>query len=247
MTSSAVSTDDLFATSQLPDRARFALLHRMLWREGFNDRIAGHATMRVDDGTLLASPYGLLWSEVRTSDILRIDRSGVLLEGRWPVSTSITLHLVVHEMRSDAVVAVHHHPEWASVWAATRKIPPIYDQLGAFVEDDLVVYDEYEGGVNNRDLAEANVRSMGSSSAALLANHGVLVLARSIEEVHLRCVSLEHRARLAWRVGALGGGTPLRPDVAQVLASTIANKGGWPQFFDAMARDEVRRDPSVLD
>ena len=246
MTSSALDSKYDLDTSRLPDRARFALLHRMLWREGFDDRIAGHATMRLDDGTLLASPYGLIWSEVRASDIIRIDRSGNLVEGRWPVSTSITLHLVVHEMRGDAAVAVHHHPEWATVWAAARRIPPIYDQLGAFVEDDIALYDEYEGGVNLRELAVANVKSMGASSKALLANHGVLVLAGSVEEAHLRCVSLEHRARLAWRVEALGGGVPLRPDVARLLSGTIANKGGWPGFFDAMARDELRRDPSVL-
>jgi ribulose-5-phosphate 4-epimerase/fuculose-1-phosphate aldolase len=233
--------------SQLTDHARMALLHRMLWREGFDDRIAGHITMRVGDGTLLATPYGLRWDEIRASDVIRINNNGELLEGRWPVTTSITLHLAVHELRSDAVVAVHHHPQWSTVWAATHRIPPIYDQLSAFAEDDLVLYDDYEGGVNVPELAEANVRSMGMSSQALLANHGVLVLAGSIEEAHLRCVSLEHRAKLAWRVEALGGGTPLRVDVAKRIAHTMQQKGGWPQFFAAMARHELRCDPSVLD
>ena len=242
-----MSGADRLDSSQLTDREGLALLHRMLWSEGFNDRIAGHITMRNGDGTLWSSPYGLRWDEVRASDVIRIDRDGKLLEGRWPVSTAITLHLVVHRERPDAVVAVHHHPEWATVWAAARKVPAAYDQLSAFVEDDLVLYDDYEGGVNVLELAEANVRSMSGSTQALLANHGVLVLARSIEEAHLRCVSLEHRARLAWRVEALGGGTPLAPAVASRLASTMKAKGGWPGFFAAMARAELRRDPTVLE
>jgi len=236
-----------FGPSELSQRDRFALLHRMLWREGYDDRIAGHITMRLDDGTLFASPYGLRWEEVRSSDVIRIDRDGVLVEGEWPVTTAIALHLVVHRERADAAVAVHHHPQWSTVWAAAHRVPPIYDQLSAFVDDDLVLYEEYEGGVNDPVLALANVQSMGTSSTALLSNHGVLVLAESIEEAHLRCVSLEHRARLAWRVEALGGGTPLRADVAEALARRMNAKGGWPQFFEAMARAELRRDPSVLD
>lgn len=247
MTTTGLDTEWALDVTRLGDHAKLALLHRMLSREGFDDRIAGHITMRADGGTLLSTPYGLEWDEIRASDIIRISRSGELLEGRWPVTTAITLHLVVHQEREDAVVAVHHHPQWATVWAAAHRIPPIYDQLSGFVEDDLVLYDEYEGGVNVLELAQANVRSMGSSSQALLANHGALVLAGSVEEAHLRCVSLEHRCKLAWRVEALGGGTPLRDDVSKNIADTMAGKGGWPRFFEAAARHEVRRDPSVLD
>jgi ribulose-5-phosphate 4-epimerase/fuculose-1-phosphate aldolase len=241
------SHEQCLEPGQLAERQSLALLHRMLWREGFNEHIAGHITQRLDDGTLLASPYGLRWDEVRASDIIHIDLDGRLIDGRWPVTTAITLHLVVHRRRPDAVVAVHHHPEWATVWAAAHRVPPVYDQLSAFAPDDLVLYDDYSGGVNDWELAEANVASMGTSRLALLANHGVLVLAPSVELAHLYCIGVEHRARLAWRVEALGGGRPLRPEVAAGLAVTMQAKGGWPQLFSAMARAEIRRDPGVLE
>jgi ribulose-5-phosphate 4-epimerase/fuculose-1-phosphate aldolase len=230
----------------LTDVERFALLHRMLWREGFDDRIAGHMTLRAADDTVFAIPFGLRWDEIRASDIVRIDRDGNVVEGARRVSSNIALHLAVHRHRRDAVVTVHHHPRWATVWAAAHKIPPLYDQLSAFAPDDLVLYPDYEAGVNNPDIAEANVRALGSSCTALLANHGVLVLAQSVEDAHLRCVALEHRARLAWHVTQLGGGEPLRPDVAAALADTIRVHNGWSHFFAAAARDELRRDADVL-
>lgn len=247
MTTTHVYTERSLDPAHLTARQAFALLHRMLWTEGYDDRIAGHMTMRQEDGTLLATPYGLRWDEIRTSDIIRIDRDGALIQGDWPVSTAITLHLVVHRRRPDALVAVHHHPDWATVWSAAHRLPAIYDQLSAFADDDLVLYDDYLGGVNQVEVAEANVASMGTAANALLANHGVLVLGRSIEEAHLRSVALEHRAKLAWRVEALGGGTPLAPHVAAGLARSMRAKGGWPQLFAAMARAEVRRDPAVLE
>ena len=233
--------------SLLTEQQRLALLHRMLWREGFNDRIAGHISMRVRDGIFFASPFGLRWADVRASDVITINACGEVVEGPWGVTGNIALHLAVHEHRTDISVVVHHHPEWATVWAAAHKVPPVYDQLSAFVKDDLVLYPEYEGGVNDAAIAVANARGIGSSCAALLANHGILVLAENIEQAHLRCVSLEHRAKLAWRVQALGGGTPLRPDVADSLAETMAVGCGWSHFFSALAEYEVRQDPSVLE
>ena len=66
----------------LPDltpRQNAALLCRVLHREGYDDHIAGHITVRQADGTYLANPWELTWGELTGSDILRLDRESVLL------------------------------------------------------------------------------------------------------------------------------------------------------------------------
>ena len=65
----------------LGDRQQLALLCRVLSREGYNDHIAGHITLRLDDGTYLANPWELTWSELTASDILRLDAKGNVIEG----------------------------------------------------------------------------------------------------------------------------------------------------------------------
>ena len=46
------------------------LLARTLWREGYDDHLAGHITYRQPDGTLLTNPWYLLWEELTVEDIV---------------------------------------------------------------------------------------------------------------------------------------------------------------------------------
>jgi L-fuculose-phosphate aldolase len=245
--SAHVSVLDRFATEDLTDRQALAVLHRMLWREGYDDHIAGHITLRVGDDRLLATPHGLLWDEVRASDIITIDREGLFVDGRWPVPSAIQLHVALHQERPETVIAVHHHPRYALVWSAAHRLPPVYDQLGCFEHDDLVLYDEYESGVSDLEIARRNVLAIRGSQQALLANHGVLVLGKSVRDVHQRCLVLEHRCRLAWHVEALGGGIPVAAANVSAIADRVEEKGGWTFLFEAMINREIRRDPTVLE
>ena len=61
------------AEKLLPDltpREELVLLARTLWREGYNDHLAGHITINVGDGTLLCNPWLLTWDEIRPRDDL---------------------------------------------------------------------------------------------------------------------------------------------------------------------------------
>ncbi|MEG0202066.1 MAG: class II aldolase/adducin family protein, partial [Comamonas sp.] len=83
----------------LSERQQIALLCRVLSREGYNDHIAGHITLRLDDGSYLANPWELTWSELTASDILRLDAQGNVVEGEWNITPAIQLHIDVHNLR----------------------------------------------------------------------------------------------------------------------------------------------------
>jgi ribulose-5-phosphate 4-epimerase/fuculose-1-phosphate aldolase len=232
----------------LSPEAEVAMLARMLYRDGYNDHNWGHITYLQPDATLLLTPWEVPWDEMRASDILRIDARGNLLSGRWSVTPAIALHLAAHRLRSDVTVAVHHHSEWGTVWAALAEVPGIYNQGSAGVSGDLALYDEYASDVTDDDVAERNVLAMGANVAAILANHGVFVVADSIQRAHQRCVSLEQRCRIAWRIKALGQdkGHPMTQSAVDGLVrAKLRNKGG-DRFYHAMIRREVLADPNVL-
>lgn len=232
----------------LPDvtpRQALALLCRVLADEGYNDHIAGHITVKQPDGTYLANPWELTWSEVTASDILRLDAHGQVIEGDWNITPAINLHIDIHAMREDVGVIIHNHPEWASVWSAAHRVPPIYDQTSALVDTDPVLYNEYQGTVEHAEAGRAAAQALGGNKWALLANHGALVVADNIRQAHLRAITLEWRCRLAWRVEALGGGQPLPAAVAAGTGQRTDGHG-FPFLWEAMARAQLRRDPSVL-
>ena len=132
---------------ELSAAAEVALLARMLHREGYDDHLAGHITYRQPDDTLLVTPFGLMWDEVRASDIMRIDMDGAVLEGPWTMTPAITLHVELHRARPDVAVAVHNHPRWGTIWADLQRVPPVYDQSSAMVAGDVALYNEYGGTI----------------------------------------------------------------------------------------------------
>jgi L-ribulose-5-phosphate 4-epimerase len=228
----------------LNPRQELVLLARTLWREGYDDHLAGHITYRQPDGTLLCNPWLLLWEEIRPEDILVIDLKGNLLEGNWPVPLGIPLHLALHQRRDDVVVAVHSHPRYGTVWADAGRIPGCFDQSSALGGGELVVVDEYDGPVNDPASADRAVAAMGSADMALLVNHGVFITAGSIRAAHQRAVALEYRSRRAWQVEGLGGAREL-PEPARSFFRASDGEG-FVGFFEAMARQELRRDPTLL-
>jgi len=230
----------------LTPHQELSLLARVLWREGYDDHLAGHITYKQPDGTFLVNPYGLTWGEVKASDIMRMDAEGNELEGQWTITPAITLHVELHRNRPDLTVALHNHSRWGTIWADIGKVPDIYDQSGAFYSGEVAVYDEYLGSVENVENARRAVKALGNADVALLAHHGVLIAGRDIEQVYLRSIAFEWRCRQAWHVAAAGGGVPMDAEVAKAHGSFF-DTHTLTGLFPAMCRMELARDPSVLD
>ncbi len=231
--------------ADLDDRQRLALLCRMLRREGYDDHLAGHVTALQPDRTLLVNPFGIPWDEVRASDVVRIDLEGNVVEGEYAVNPGVRLHLALHEARSDVHWALHNHSRWGTIWADVHRAPPAYDQSSVYC-GEIAVVDEYAGTVNDPGSARGAVEKLKDANVALLANHGVLVLGPDVPQLLVRAVSLEWRCRNAWHVETLGGGVPVRPEVAKPLADALS-VAGFPGLWEAMVRSELRADPAVLD
>jgi len=231
---------------ELTGAQELALLARALWREGYNDHLAGHITIRQDDGTFLCNPWLITWDELVPSQVIRIDLDGNVVEGDWPAPLGIPLHLELHKARHDVEVAMHSHPMYGTVWADMHRVPPVYDQSSSLGGGgELVLVEEYGGGVSDTNAAANAVKAMGDAELALLGGHGVFVLGNSVRAVHQRAVALEQRCKHAWHAEVAGGGVSL-PD--WFLERSAKGKGdGFIGFWEAMARMELRADPGFLD
>ncbi len=230
---------------ELSPRAQVALMCRMLFQEGWNDHIAGHITVRQDDGSILTNPWELAWDEVTAGDIVTLDHEGKITKGDWNVTPAIGLHIQLHALRPDASVVVHNHAHWSGIWANMHRVPEVFDQAGGYVDGPLPLFNEYEGTFEDEDKTLAAAKALGDAKWALLANHGSLVLGRDMRQAHLRVLTLEWRARRAWEVEVAGGGVPLTEE--QIAGIALPDANGFPFLWEAMARREIRRDASVLD
>ncbi|SDG38583.1 Ribulose-5-phosphate 4-epimerase/Fuculose-1-phosphate aldolase [Pseudonocardia oroxyli] len=226
----------------------FALFARMLSRLGYDDGLAGHITYQQADGTFLVNPFLIPWDQLRASDVCVCDSSGSQIAGRYRINSATELHFAFHRVRTARVI-VHNHPKWSTAWSAMRRLPPVYDQSSALASGRLVLVDEYTGTVEQRQAAEQVIEAMGDAEMAILANHGVLIIADSLPELLTRARVLEVRSHNAWHVEAMGpGGRPLPDDMVTRLGQGLEKVGGaFPGYFESMARREISADPSVLD
>ncbi|MGH9028520.1 MAG: class II aldolase/adducin family protein [Acidimicrobiales bacterium] len=231
----------------LTPREELVLLARVLWREGYNDHLAGHITCNLGDGTLLCNPWLLTWDELRPSAVLRITLEGQVVEGDWPVPLGIPLHLELHKQRSGVAWAVHNHPLHGTVWADMGEVPPILDQSSALGGGELVLVNEYEGAVNDPANARRAIERMGDATAALLAGHGVLVVGGSARAVHQRAVALEQRCQHAWYVRAASGkcDSVFPGSFLELMRNSRGEE--FIGFWEAAVRAELRAEPALLD
>jgi len=247
-------SDDVFRAEPgrlLPDltiEQQMVLLARTLWREGYDDHLAGHITVNMHDGTLLCNPWPLLWNEFRAGDVIRIDMEGRRVAGKWDVPPGIPLHLELHKARPGVEVALHNHPLHGTVWADLGEVPPALDQSSVLGGGgDPVLVAEYGGSVDDPDSAARAVAAMGGADLVLLAGHGVFVLGGSIRAVHQRAVALEQRCQRAWYVRAAGGSmhSALPGWYRERMAASDGDR--FIGFWEAMVRQELRLDPTLLD
>ena len=232
--------------AEMSQRDQLVALARTLSREGFNDHVTGHITLRQPNGTFLVNPFELTWGELRSSDVLEMDGQGNQLSGNFTITPAITLHVELHKSRHDIHVALHGHPEWTTAWASALRVPAIYDQTSALAGDKVVLYDEYGGSVDAAEQARAAVHAMGSCHTALLAHHGVFVVAESVSLAYMWASTIEWRSRRAWQVEALGGKKPIDGSVVESLHQFVLKNISIFPTFEAAIREELRRDPTMF-
>ena len=133
-------------------REEMVVLARALWKEGYNDHLAGHISVNLHDGTLLCNPWPLLLADFEPNDVIRIDLEGHLLEGDWEVPPGITLHLALHRLRPNIEVIYHNHPLWGTVWSDMREVPAAMDQSSILGGGEVVLAeDEFAGTVDGEE------------------------------------------------------------------------------------------------
>ena len=230
---------------ELSEAAQVALQCRILYKEGWDEHLAGHITYRLDNGNVLVNPWELTWDEITASDILTLDKDGNIVEGKWNVTPAIGLHLQLHELRPEIKVVMHNHPHWSGLWASMGRVPPIYDQTSAMVDGHLPLYDEYSGTFDDSSVTLAAAEALGDAKWALLVNHGTLIVGENLRQAHLRAITLEWRSKRAYQAELAGGATPLSDE--QVTSLALADANGFPFLWEAMARRELRSDPHILD
>lgn len=234
---------------QLTPEQALACALRHLDDTGFCENLTGHITWQLDghDDTLLVNPWGLWWGETKASDILRIAFDGSVVEGKWDVTPAFHIHTELHRRRPDARVVVHNHPMYATILAGIGELPAIIHQNSAMFFEDLVFVNEYEGEVASADLGADLANRMGGASVALLASHGVIACAPTIEEATYKSVLFERCCEIHYKAMLTGRDHfEIEPRHLKAMKASLIDRAAQA-YWDGAVRQLLAAEPEVLD
>lgn len=193
-------------------RCDLAALYRLVAHHRWTDFVYTHISARLPgpDHHFLINQYGVLFHEMRASDLVKIDLHGNVVENgaqsRRVNAAGFTIHSAIHMAREDLMCVVHTHTQAGIAVSAQRDgLLPISQHALKFY--GRLAYHGYEGIALDTDERERLVDDLGEHKAMILRNHGLLMGGTSIPEAFLMTYMLERAC--AVQVAAQAGGQEL--------------------------------------
>lgn len=236
-------------------RVQLAACYRVFDMLGWTEMIYNHITVRLPDSVtggakqFLINPFGLHYSEVTASNLLKIDVQGNKLDANpWPVNPAgFTVHAAIHENLPDAHCVMHTHTTAGLAVACTAGGLAQNNFYSAQLHG-LVAYHDFEGITIHADETPRLLKNIGNKPAVVLRNHGLLSWGRTLPLAFVRLWTLQRACEVQMAQAALGPATPVPEHVA---AKTVADSFQWDQrfgagqdVFDALVRRVDRIDDS---
>jgi ribulose-5-phosphate 4-epimerase/fuculose-1-phosphate aldolase len=235
-------------------RLRLAACYRVFAMLGWVEMIYNHITVRLPDadGQFLINPFGLHYSEVTASNLVKIDVDGRKIgESRWPVNPAgFTVHAAIHKGIADAHCVMHTHTT-AGCAVAGAQAGLSMDNFYSAQLHGRVAYHDFEGITVHADEGPRLLRSIGDRPAVILRNHGLLSWGRTIEHAFVVLWTLQRACEIQMAGVPLGPTIPI-PEAIQRKCSADSfqfhpEHTGGRDVFDAMVRLVDRIDPSYRD
>ncbi|XP_067339576.1 alpha-adducin isoform X8 [Channa argus] len=236
-------------------RCKLAALYRLTDLFGWSELIYNHLTVRVssDQERFLVVPFGLLFSEVSASSLVKINLQGEIVD-RGSTNLGVNqagfiLHSSIYAARPDVKCIVHvHTAAGAAVSAMKCGLLPISPEALSLGE---VAYHDYHGILLDEEEMTLIQRNLGPNSKVLiLRNHGLVSVGETVEEAFYYIHNLVTACEIQVRTLASAGGPDnlvmldpakykLRPRVPEPAGDGSSTHPKWQvgeQEFEALMR-----------
>ncbi|KAI8078728.1 class II aldolase/adducin N-terminal [Halteromyces radiatus] len=237
-------------------KQRLAAGFRLLAKFGWDEGVAGHATVRDPEYPDLfwVNAFGQHFGTIKASDLVLVDHDGNIVRGnRFVNKAAFVIHGTIHAARQDVQCAVHTHSMYGKTFSSLgRPLLPISQDACAFFEDHSI-YDQFGGVVFDAEEGKRLVAALGpKNKAIILQNHGLLTTGESIDAAFWWFVSMERccQSQLLAEAAAVNGYHDLKVIPDDIARGTYQKVGtplsGYAQFqpmFDMIIKEQ----PDCLD
>lgn len=244
----AAPLDDTMSDAEWQARVDLAACYRLVAHFGMDDLFATHISQRVPGAEehFLINPYGVLFSEVTASSLVKVDLDGNIVQKTDHVinPAGFVIHSAIHAARPDAKCVLHTHTVAGMAVATLAKgLRPITQKATRYYK--RVAYHDFEGKAQDMDERERLVRDLGDCNYLVLRNHGLLVCAPTIGRAFKEMYAMEKACKTQLEILATGEEvTKLSDNLLEFTAQQFENDAvptkerpdGWPSLKAMMDR-----------
>ena len=198
-------------------RVELAACYRIFAYMGWDELIYNHITVKVPgaEDHFLINPYGLHYSEVTASNLVKVDINGNIIgESDYPVNPAgMLIHSAIHSVREDAHCIGHVHTD-AGMAVACQEGGLRIDNFYSVLLYNQVAYHNFHGITVMDDEKDELIESLGDKNFLILKSHGLLTCGGSISEMFLNMTLLQRSCEI--QVIADSTGKPLIPVAEEI-------------------------------
>jgi L-fuculose-phosphate aldolase len=201
------------------------ICHKM-WQLGWVAANDGNVSVRLSDGTFLATPTGISKSFITPEKIVQIDKEGKVIDGLegYRPSSEIKMHLRCYQERKDVGAVVHAHPPTATGFAVAHIPMDRYTMIETVITLGSIPVTPY-GTPSTYEVPDAITPFLQEHDALLLENHGALTVGCDLITAYYRMETMELNAKINLTAHLLGGEKEISRSNIDRLISMRENYG----------------------
>jgi len=181
-----------------------AKMMRKLYDIGYVLDKEGNVSIRTDIADrYVVSPSQVPRYLIKASDVLVMNGNGDVIQGKRNPSVETGMHLLIYSKRPDVRSVIHFHSLHATALASLHEtIPPFLEELAPFLGESIPTVEYAMAGTE--ELATNVAAALTDRNAVLLANHGVLVCGKSVQDAFDKALLLEKAATIYMLARSIG-------------------------------------------
>ena len=235
-------------------RVQLAAAYRIFAHLGWAELIYNHISLRVpgEPGRFLMNPFGLHYTEVRASNLIKTDAQGRLHSASdWPLNPAgITFHGAIHENLPEAHCVMHVHTT-ATMAVCCLDEGLSYTNFYAAQLYGKVAYHAFEGITVHDDERARILASAAGKPVLLMRNHGPVTIGFSLANAFSLMWTLQRACEVQLASHSMGS---VRAIPEPVLLACVRDSlqfnpklGAGQDVFDALQRLVDKADPGYRD
>ena len=248
-------TIDTMSDAEWATRQELASCYRVFAMMGWDEMIFNHITVKLDDqdGAFLINPYGMHFSEVTASSLVKIDIDGNKLDADnpWHINRAgFVQHSLFHRHLPNAHAIIHTHTTATmAVCSVEGGLQPV--NFYACNLMGKLAYHDFQGVTVRDDEGPALLASLGDKRILMLKNHGPVVMGRTLPEAFISYWALQRACEIQMATLAMGHPVMIGDAVITThqrdLNQTQLPGGAGRAELDAMVRRVDKIDQSWRD